>query len=762
VVAQGDPAVSHLRIPLFAALGCGLFVAAHAVQPAPSASLQPPRHVGPPAAEHAATNRGFQGIPSLAVAPRGRLWATWYAGVTPAEDQNNYVVLATSGDGGATWSDVLVVDPDGAGPVRSFDPELWVAPDGRLFFFWAQMEKGRRDVELGVWFIETQDPDAATPDWSTPRRIGDGVMMCKPLVLSTGEWALPISRWKEHDKSAEIVVSTDAGKTWSVRGACHVPAADRDYDEHSIVERKDGSLWMLVRTKYGIGESTSVDRGATWSDLVPSKIPHPTARFCLRRLASGNLLLVKHGPLDARTNRKLLTAYVSTDDGRTWGGGLLLDDRVGVSYPDGQETPDGLIRIVYDFNRVTDRELLVATFREADAAAGRDITGAVRLRQRVSRASGGREKLPAKPPAAAAVPLWDERSVRAKAADLPVAQGTRFHVIKPQRPDVDGCRWTLGVGLCWHEGRLYASYGFNKGDENTPTEEAHVRASDDGGATWGPPVVMDDGPANLGVSHGVFLSHGDRLWAFMGAFFDRFERTHTRAYTLDEASGRWEPRGVAVENGFWPMQEPQRMADGNWIMAGFRPSKGYGVAGNLPAVAISTGDDLTRWDLVVIPPAPDLGANLWGESTVIVEGKRITNIARYGSQAVALVSTSDDCGRTWTPAAPSNMPMATSKPYAGILSTGQRYLVCTTTADSGGRRSPLTIAVGRPGERTFSQVFLVRNSVCADTPGVSDPRADFSYPYAVEHGGQLFIGYTHKSHAANELAVIPIGSLGGP
>ena len=179
-------------------------------------------------------------------------------------------------------------------------------------------------------------------------------------------------------------------------------------------------------------------------------------------------------------------------------------------------------------------------------------------------------------------------------------------------------------------------------------------------------------------------------------------------------------------------------------------------------MAISTGDDLTRWDLVVIPPAPDLGANLWGESTVIVEGKRITNIARYGAQAVALVSTSDDCGRTWTPAAPSNMPMATSKPYAGILSTGQRYLVCTTTADSGGRRSPLTIAVGRPGERTFSKVFLVRNPVCAETPGVSDPRADFSYPYAVEHGGQLFIGYTHKSHAANELAVIPIASLGGP
>ncbi|MFM8891691.1 MAG: exo-alpha-sialidase, partial [Planctomycetia bacterium] len=138
---------------------------------------------------------------------------------------------------------------------------------------------------------------------------------------------------------------------------------------------------------------------------------------------------------------------------------------------------------------------------------------------------------------------------------------------------------------------------------------------------------------------------------------------------------------------------------------------------------------------------------------------KVTNIARYGGQAIALVSTSDDCGRTWTRAAASNLPMTTSKPYGGMLSSGQRYLVCTTTADSGGRRSPLTIAVSRPGESTFSRVFRIRDSVSSATPGVSDPRADFSYPYAVEHAGRLFIGSTHKSHAANELAIIPVESL---
>jgi hypothetical protein len=107
---------------------------------------------------------------------------------------------------------------------------------------------------------------------------------------------------------------------------------------------------------------------------------------------SGNLLLVKHGPLDQRIGRSHLTAYLSKDDGKTWGGGLMLDERLGVSYPDGQQTSDGLIRIIYDYNRVSDRNILMAEFREEDVAAGKDVSGAVKLRQLVSKATGGQEK----------------------------------------------------------------------------------------------------------------------------------------------------------------------------------------------------------------------------------------------------------------------------------------------------------------------------------------------------------------------------------
>ncbi len=75
-----------------------------------------------------------------------------------------------------------------------------------------------------------------------------------------------------------------------------------------------------------------------------------------------------------------------------------------MSYPDGDQAPDGIVRILYDYNRTTDRSILMASFREEDAAAGRDASGAVKLRQLVSQGTGGREKpRPAEAPSKPAV-----------------------------------------------------------------------------------------------------------------------------------------------------------------------------------------------------------------------------------------------------------------------------------------------------------------------------------------------------------------------
>jgi hypothetical protein len=353
-----------------------------------------------PGPEYADKVRMFQGVASIERGANGRLWAAWYSG-SITEDEHNYVLLYTSGDDGRSWRQVLVLNPDGAGPVRAFDPCLWRDPDGKLWLFWTQEHsKTPRDTPGFVTFaITTTDSDQASAQWSAPRRISQGVMLNKPIVVTDGRWLLPISTWST-EKSARVVVSTDHGATFAELGAASLPdKRSRNADEHMLIERKDGSFWMLVRGKFppgekdynGNGESFSADGGKTWTDVKGSSIPHPGTRFFVRRLASDRLLLVRQNPPNGAKVRTHMTAFLSEDDGHTWKGGLLLDERARVSYPDGTQAPDGSIRVVYDHERggpSSAKEILMAVFTEEDVLAGKLVSPSSRLRVLVNQATG--------------------------------------------------------------------------------------------------------------------------------------------------------------------------------------------------------------------------------------------------------------------------------------------------------------------------------------------------------------------------------------
>jgi len=336
--------------------------------------------------------------------PQGRLWACWVAG---GDSPKAFFVLATSDDDGESWSDPgLVIDAHSKNlPMdRSIlVGNLWTDPHGRLWLIFDQ-SMDMFDGRAGVWVAVCSNPDADRPEWSVPRRIWHGVTLNKPTVLANGEWMLPISldqrdgfgpfkgQFRDLDplRGANVFVSTDAGATWQRRGAVRFP--NPDWHEHMVVERKDSSLWMAARTAKGIMESTSIDGGQTWTTPVASAIQHPVARFHIRRVASGRLLLVKHGAtVDSHAGRSQLTAWLSDDDGRTWQGGLMLDERSGISYPDGVQAPDGTLYISYDRNRATDGEILLARFTEADILA-RQVTGPKsKLKMLISRPLGKRE-----------------------------------------------------------------------------------------------------------------------------------------------------------------------------------------------------------------------------------------------------------------------------------------------------------------------------------------------------------------------------------
>ena len=78
-------------------------------------------------------------------------------------------------------------------------------------------------------------------------------------------------------------------------------------------------------------------------------------------------------------------AFISDDDGKTWQGGLMIDERDDVTYPDGVQAEDGTIYLVYDYHRTPEGIIHMATFREEDVRAGKPVTDKVRLRVLIDR-----------------------------------------------------------------------------------------------------------------------------------------------------------------------------------------------------------------------------------------------------------------------------------------------------------------------------------------------------------------------------------------
>ncbi len=680
---------------------------------------------------------------TLRLMPDGSWVMIMLGGGDKEPDPRNQVLLTRSRDEGRTWEPLRPLDfgfPRSGDTAAMVPSELMVRADRCTLFF------ATHDGKFGGWKEWTSVSRDSCRTWSAPQpapsRLHDRTFIRNHIVARDGRLLLPFQHYLDGPGPINprngVLISEDGGTTWSEHGDIRLSRDDkyRGWAENNIVELADGRIAMIIRADRLGGVlyyAESNDGGRTWPEFAtPTSIPNPGSKATLYGLGGDSVALL-HNPNSK--HRSPLALWISFDGMKTWPYQRVLvpessDGKQGrLNYPDGFLSADRQwLHFAFDDNR--HRAVHISTCLPEILA------------------------------------LWDKTQPLPKAADLPELSGTRFTLIKPYEFQKDGYRFLHGLALCFHKGRLYASFGHNQGGENTDTEEARFCVSEDQGRTWSPVRTIDAGEPGLGVSHGSFLSHNGTLWAFMGAYRGIRQGVHTRAYTLNEATGDWQPRGPVIEDGFWPMQEPVKMDDGNWIMAGLQVSEG-----NPAAVAISHGDNLTRWQVVAIPRPAEL--SMWGESTVLVDGPRLTNISRYGGEARALIATSEDYGRTWTPMQPSNLPMATSKPIAGTLSNGQRYLVCSTSADGGARRAPLTIAVSRPGEHLFSQVFVIRHALFPEGPGESHERGSLSYPYAIEHDGHLYIGYSNNggkvgrvgegrqlmNNNSAELAVIPLEVL---
>lgn len=288
--------------------------------------------------------------------------------------------------------------------------------------------------------------------------------------------------------------------------------------------------------------------------------------------------------------------------------------------------------------------------------------------------------------------------------------------------------------------------------ENQGTEFVRETTSTDNAKTWStthPLAPQIEGETFH--SHGSYLNHNGSLYFFakLGPFTGP-----TKAFKLDTDGTSWKGLGIVTNNNatFWPMDAPQQMANGQWIMGGLG-----GKTGKFPAVAIANDDNILKWKVTLLPKGEFKG---FGETTVITKGNEVLAISRNATMRSPMVSTSADAGKTWDGPKVANTAMIPAKPYAGRLSDGRPYLICNTPAVKGKvTRSRLCLLLGSPDEMTFDRVWLLRPN---DPPAArfSGPqhKPQWAYPYAHEHDGALYIAH-HNAKEDIELIVVPLKAL---
>ncbi len=334
--------------------------------------------------------RHFQGCPTIAVTPGGRIWLGWYSGGTREPHIDNFNLLVKSDDGGKTWSDpVLIIPSSREHGIHALDIQLWTAPDGSLHVYWVQNNThpltdadknpgipGQPWVTVDGWVFDDfahnewrsicKNPDADDPIFGEPERLDQGFLRCKPLMTDAGRQIN--FNYDQISKNYCYSISDDGGKTFTrLEGARKLATY---FDEGMAYQKADGTIRMLARTGLGcLAQSLSNDNGDTWSEAVPSGIVSADTRFYINRTPSGRVLLIRNNHPTVRTN---LTICLSEDDGASWKWQRCIDTRRDLSYPDADFYGDRIF-LTYDRERTGAKEILFASFTEEDIITGAPI-----------------------------------------------------------------------------------------------------------------------------------------------------------------------------------------------------------------------------------------------------------------------------------------------------------------------------------------------------------------------------------------------------
>lgn len=254
--------------------------------------------------------------------PKGRLWLmwptilanTWESALMKYRISSDYLQ-----DGPPQWevNEVMHVTP---GPGFESAVNRYVSEAEAAL----NREPREGDTFGRKWLaaLRTQAADKLT------RRLG-WFTRAHPFVLDGRRLIVPL--YSDGFDFSLMNISDDWGRTWHASA----PLIGRGNIQPSIVQRRDGSLYTLMRDNgpppKRLHQAESRDRGETWSAVTDSELPNPGSGAEITSLRNGHWILIGN---DTESGRHSLAVQISDDEGKSWKWKRHLELAPGVSGPE--------------------------------------------------------------------------------------------------------------------------------------------------------------------------------------------------------------------------------------------------------------------------------------------------------------------------------------------------------------------------------------------------------------------------------------------
>ncbi len=190
---------------------------------------------------------------------------------------------------------------------------------------WGDKSVSWKEFVLPTYTCRSTD-DGKT--WEAPVKLSDPwcgcihsiIQMKSGRIVLVGQEIIP--EWRH---ATVMWVSDDLGKSWQRGDVLDYGVGAHDHAgsiEGSVIERKDGSLYLLLRTESGfLWEATSRD-GLKWEGLKQTAIKSVTCCPQMARLADGRIALLwnappRHDPKSGSIRAELSLAF-SSDETASW------------------------------------------------------------------------------------------------------------------------------------------------------------------------------------------------------------------------------------------------------------------------------------------------------------------------------------------------------------------------------------------------------------------------------------------------------------